>query len=361
MGGVIACVYCLGVATVVALGAAWWMKDLSVFHYWWGFLSPVVHCFFKLFLVYVVAVGHVLLMHLGMKLSLVASRADFFEACVFIKRKQLRAEGFFDPDNAQKGPHVFPRAAQELLSLSDRAFSTFAKLALGNCALWTIGACVHLSPIDQLVYKSGIYATQGVYYLLFNAEFFNILRFDLVKIVDEPLPAEDPDPQLDPGVDFPVAFGALPQQRNLQAQQIRGPLPQLNPAVAVNQPEEILGLPADPPVAVPAVENLQGLPAEVLQVDANLAPNRLNANFQPLAHQGHQLPRIPQNGLPQRMRQPRFRPVYPISNVHKHWAVSQQFSATYQLIFLLWAFISPAIGAITMKAVYRALASPMQA
>ena len=249
------------------------------------------------------------------------NRIGIFEACVFASRSKLKEAGFFDVNNAQKGPFFFPRTADSTIEIANRSYRKLLSIAIGNILVWMIGTIIYLLPIDEYCYKSLLYFPHGLFYLLINSEYFNITKHDLINII-----VEVPDEQI------PEEEGGI-----------------MHP-VDPNQP-----IPAHPAGHIPEEDPVAGnqVPAQVARRGRGRRDPRLRSlEREPAAADNQERQ---QRRLEQAARRPMGRQgaglKYPVDNSNKNRRLSDSYRGSFILVSLAWAFLGPKVGAVLYRCV----------
>ena len=282
------------------------------------------------------------------ELMAIPKRPDYFEALVYIHRNKLREEGFFDNDNAQKGKLEYPNNTADSVAMANRAFRTFMIHMAGNFFLFWLGTLFFMLPIDDYIFKSALIVPHGAMYLLLNSIPFNIMKFDLIKIVEE-APQEEPI-ENEPEVDI------VPL------------LPPPPPPVRVGQELQPADLPPPPANLLDAAEvqpvNHIEIDNDLMAIGGNIDPanqpeqrRRLNeANPQPQRPRPPRARRAPGNPARRNaiIRNRRWRPTYPIDNAYKNPTIVMGYSAVFCVISLIWAVLGPRFGALILRSLFSA-------
>lgn len=226
-------------------------------------------------------------------------RLKMFDACVGVFRDKLKAAGFFNDNNKQRGTRTYLKQAEEIQNSIDNGFIVIVNAIWMNFMIILGSALIYLFPYwDTWIMKSVYYFVLTFAATIGNLPLMSVQHHDLVIIERTQKDIEE----------------ELQDQRDLEREQ--------QEAAAAAMGQNLEGLPNEPVNLIPPAEN-----AEIGEPHINAIPQPANNgnDGQPANNNNRRAAPRPAPRPPRRNRQNpvrnqrrwRYKPAYPIDKFYE--------------------------------------------
>lgn len=110
-------------------------------------------------------------------------RLKVFATCVGIYREKLKASGFFEETNKQKGTHTYPKDANQIQESIDTGFIVIVNAVWMNFMIFLGSALIYWFPYwDHFIIKSPYYFVMAFAAAIGNHQLISVPHYDLTII-----------------------------------------------------------------------------------------------------------------------------------------------------------------------------------
>ena len=201
-GGMNICQKILLIFSLVAVGVAfsayyfrswlwvalWWTLDSVPMIFVYNFMGDYMILFGLMCIAYVIGFPDVF------------TYQNLFKTASFAKRDELKAIGFYEEDNLQRGTYLtYPASIDEYQKMANQSFKTISSMILVVLTAVIFNVIICLIPDTKYIIKSMSHAASVIVVMVSHAEFFEILWYDLkiiTKIPEEPEVDDEPGDEI---------------------------------------------------------------------------------------------------------------------------------------------------------------------
>ena len=183
----------------VACSAAYYFRSWLWMALWWTLDSVPMIFVYNYIGGYIILIGLIGLAYV-FGLPDVFTYQNLFKTASFAKRDELKAIGFYEEDNLQRGTYLtYPASIDEYQKLANQSFKTISNMILVVLTAVIFNVIFCLIPDTRYIIKSMIHAASVIVVMISQGELFEILWYDLKiikKIPEEPEVDDEPEDQI---------------------------------------------------------------------------------------------------------------------------------------------------------------------
>ena len=203
IGGQSCCQTIQNILSLVAFGiactAAYYLRSWLWIALWWTLDTAPMIFVYNYIAGYVILIGLISLAFV-LRLPNEFTYQNRFKTASFAKRDELKAIGFYEEDNLQRGTYLtYPASIDEYQKMANQSFKTISSMMLVVLTAVIFNVIFCLIPDTRYIIKSMIHVASVIVVMISHAEFFEILWYDLKiikKIPEEPEVDDEPEDQI---------------------------------------------------------------------------------------------------------------------------------------------------------------------
>ena len=186
-------------AVGMACSAAFYFRSWLWVALWWTLDSVPMIFVYNYLGGYTILIGLIGLAYV-FGLPDVFTYQNLFKTASFARRDELKAMGFYEEDNLQRGTYLtYPASIDEYQKVANQSFKTISSMMLVLLTAVIFNVIFCLVPDTRYIIKSMIHAASAIVVMISQGELFEILWYDLKiikKIPEEPEVDDEPEDQI---------------------------------------------------------------------------------------------------------------------------------------------------------------------
>ena len=183
-------------AVGMACSAAFYFRSWLWVALWWTLDSVPMIFVYNYLGGYTILIGLIGLAYV-FGLPDVFTYQNLFKTASFARRDELKAMGFYEEDNLQRGTYLtYPASIDEYQKVANQSFKTISSMMLVLLTAVIFNVIFCLVPDTRYIIKSMIHAASAIVVMISQGELFEILWYDLKiikKIPEEPEVVDEPE------------------------------------------------------------------------------------------------------------------------------------------------------------------------